>query len=75
MKSVRKQLKKMPINAIRDVVYSNGIGRNTKELERIGLDKFYVHDFSNGWLTASLNLKQATKYVKGTLDFLDIDWV
>ena len=75
MKSVKKQLKEMPINAIRDVVYSNGIGRNTKELERVGLNKFYIHDFSNGWLMASLDLKQSIRYVKGSLNFLDIDWV
>ena len=36
--SVRKQLKKMPINAIRDVVYSNGIGRN---------DEFLLNDYYN----------------------------
>lgn len=72
---VKKQLEKMAIGEIRDVIYSNGVSKSTKELERVGPNKFYIHDFSNGWLMASLNLKEAVKYVKGKINALDINWV
>ena len=72
--NVREQIQKMNIGEIKDIVFSNGILRSTKQLERVNNVEFHIHDFSNGWATASLNIEQAILYVKGKLKRNDFNW-
>jgi hypothetical protein len=72
--TIREELLSMKKGSIKDVIYSNGIARSTKQLERIDDDEFFVHDFSCGWETASLTTEEAVLYVKGKLESFDLEW-
>ena len=72
--SVKEKLTNMKLGEILDVVFSNGIAKSTKELERVEEDEWFVHSFSSGWETASLTLEEAIRFVEGTLSTLDLDW-
>ena len=72
--NVRKQIYKMNIGEIKDIVFSNGILKSTKQLERVNNVEFLIHDFTHGWATASLNIEQAVLYVKGKLKRKDLNW-
>ena len=72
--SVKQNLTNMKIGEILDVVFSNGIAKSTKEIERVDEDKWFVHSFSSGWETASLTLEEAIRFAEGTLSPLDLDW-
>ena len=72
--NVREQIQKMNIGEIKDIVFSNGILRSTKQIERVNNVEFLIHDFSNGWATASLNIEQAILYVQGKLKRNDFNW-
>ena len=72
--SVKEKLTNMKLGEILDIVFSNGIAKSTKELERVEEDEWFVHSFSGGWETASLTLEEAIRFVEGTLSTLDLDW-
>lgn len=71
---IREQILTMEIGEIKDIVFSNGILRSTKQLERVGDVEFLIHDFSDGWSTASLNIAQAMLYVKGKIKRNELKW-
>ena len=72
--TTREQLKSVRLGEIRDLVFSSGIARVTRELERVEEDEWFAHDFMNGWLTTSLTLEEAIKFVEGDLRPLDLVW-
>ena len=72
--NVKEQIYKMNIGEIKDIVFSNGILKSTKQLEKINNVEFLIHDFTDGWATASLNIEQAILYVKGKLKRKDLNW-
>ncbi len=72
--STREQLIAMNAGEMRDVVFSNGILRSTKELYKNSDNEFEVHSFSCGWLTATLTLDEAVRYCEGELSSRELDW-
>ena len=72
--SIKEQLQKMSIGEHKDIVFNNGIARATKTLIRNSAKEWEVNSFTEGWITADLNLKQAIEYVKGNIGFTDLDW-
>ena len=72
--NIREQLIDMKAGEMRDVVFSNGILRSTKELYKNSDDEFEVHSFSCGWLAAMLTLDEAVRYCEGELSSRELDW-
>ena len=72
--STREQLTSMKVGEMRDVVFSNGILRSTKELYKNSDNEFEVHSFTQGWLTATLTLDEAVRYCEGELSSRELDW-
>ena len=72
--TVLNQLNTMNLGQMKDVVFSSGVARVTREIERVEQNLFYIHDFSSGWLTAKLNLNDAIKFCKGEIKPIDLLW-
>jgi len=72
--TVLNQLNTMNLGQMKDVVFSSGVARVTREIERVEQNLFYIHDFSSGWLTAELNLNDAIKFCKGEIKPIDLLW-
>ena len=72
--STREQLESMNVGEMKDVVFSNGILRSTKELYKNSNNEFEVHSFTQGWLTATLTLDEAVDYCEGKLSSRELEW-
>ena len=72
--STREQLESMKAGEMRDVVFSNGILRSTKELYKNSDGEFEVHSMTCGWYTALLTLDEAVRYCEGRLSNLELEW-
>ena len=72
--NTREQLTSMDIGTIRDIVFSNGILRSTKELYKNSDNEFEVHSFTEGWITATLTLDEAVRYCEGELSSRDLEF-
>jgi len=72
--NTREQLIAMNAGEMRDVVFSNGILRSTKELYKNSDNEFEVHSFSCGWLTATLTLDEAVRYCEGELSSRELEF-
>ena len=72
--STREKLLAMEFGRLEDIVFSNGIAKSTKELERVEVDEWFVHSTNHGWETASLTLEEAVRFVEGDLSPLDLEW-
>ena len=72
--STREQLIAMKVDEMKDIVFSNGILRSTKELDKISDNEFEVHRFNCGWCTATLTLDEAVRYCEGELSSRELDW-
>ena len=72
--STREQLMGMNPGEMKDIVFSNGILRSTKELYKNSDDEFEVHSFSCGWLTATLTLDEAVRYCEGELSSRELEF-
>ena len=72
--STREQLTSMKVGEMKDVVFSWGILRSTKELCKNSDNEFEVHSFTQGWLTATLTLDEAVRYCEGRLRNLELEW-
>ena len=72
--STREQLTSMKVGEMKDVVFSNGILRSTKELYKNSDNEFEVNSFTEGWLTATLTLDEAVRYCEGELSNLELEW-
>ena len=72
--STREQLTSMEIGTIRDIVFSNGILRSTKELCKDEDNEFTANNFTEGWLTATLTLDEAVDYCEGRLHNWELEW-
>jgi pullulanase/glycogen debranching enzyme len=75
MKDLLKELNKMKLGQIKDVVYSSGILRSSKQLEKVDNDLFYFHDTSHGWNTAELDTLQAVKFIKGETHISELNFI
>jgi hypothetical protein len=64
----------MKAGEMKDVVFSNGILRSTKELYKNSDNEFEVHSFTEGWITATLTLDEAVDYCEGRLDNVDLEF-
>ena len=72
--STREQLTSMKAGEMKDIVFSNGILRSTKELCKNSDNEFEVHRFNCGWCTATLTLDEAVRYCEGELSNLELEW-
>ena len=72
--NTREQLIAMNAGEMKDVVFSNGILRSTKELYKNSDDEFEVHSFTCGWLTATLTLDEAVDYCEGKLSSRELEF-
>lgn len=62
---MRNELLAMRDGDIKDIVFSNGIARSTKEIEKINDNLYLVHSTNHGWVTAELSLNEACDYCCG----------
>ena len=74
MSNTREQLIAMKVGEMKDVVFSWGILRSTKELYKNSDNEFEVSSFTQGWLTAKLTLDEAVSYCEGRLSNLELEW-
>ena len=72
--STREQLTAMKAGEMKDIVFSWGILRSTKELYKNSDDEFEVHSFTEGWITATLTLDEAVDYCEGRLYGWELQW-
>ena len=72
--STREQLTAMKAGEMKDIVFSWGILRSTKELYKNSDNEFEVNSFTEGWLTATLTLDEAVRYCEGELSNLELEW-
>lgn len=72
--STREQLIAMNVGEMKDIVFSWGILRSTKELYKNSDNQFEVHSFTEGWCTATLTLDEAVDYCEGRLSNLELEW-
>ena len=72
--STREQLTSMKVGEMKDVVFSWGILRSTKELCKNSDNEFEVHSFTQGWLTATLTLDEAVRYCEGKLSSRELEF-
>ena len=72
--STREQLIAMKVGEMRDILFSWGILRSTKELYKNSDNEFEVNSFTEGWLTATLTLDEAVRYCEGELSNLELEW-
>lgn len=70
----KEQLSKMKIGEIKDFIFSNGILRSTKEIEKIEENKYLIHNFSSGWQIATLNLNESIKLIEGKICLTELNW-
>ena len=74
MSNTREQLIAMKVGEMKDVVFSWGILRSTKELYKNSDNEFEVHSFTCGWLTATLTLDEAVRYCEGELSSRELEF-
>jgi len=72
--NTREQLIAMNAGEMKDVVFSNGILRSTKELYKNSDNEFEVHSFSCGWHSATLTLDEAVRYCEGELSSRELEF-
>ena len=72
--NTREALLAMRIGEMKDIVFSNGILKSTKEMCRNSDVEWEVNDFTEGWITAYMTLEDAVDYVEGRKGFLDFEW-
>ena len=65
MSKVREELLAMRDGDIKDIVFSNGIARSTKEIEKVNDNLYMIHSTNDGWNTADLSLDAACEYCCG----------
>lgn len=49
-------------------------GLVTREVERLEEDLFEIHDMSDGWISAKVNLETFQALTEGKKSLLDLDW-
>lgn len=72
--STREALLAMRVGEMKDIVFSNGILKSTKEMCRNSDVEWEVNNFTEGWITAYMTLEDAIDYVEGRKGFLDFEW-
>lgn len=72
--NVKEQLLAMRVGEMRDIVFSNGILKSTKELCRNSKTEWEVNSFTEGWCTAYMTLEEAVDYVEGRKGWDDFEW-
>ena len=72
--STREQLMGMNPGEMKDIVFSNGILRSTRELCKNSDNEFEVHSFIEGWCKATLTLDEAVRYCEGELSSRELEF-
>jgi hypothetical protein len=72
--TTRDALLAMRIGEMKDIVFSNGILRSTKEMCRNSDTEWEVNSHTDGWITAYMTLEEAVDYVEGRKGFDDFEW-
>ena len=72
--STREALLAMRVGEMKDIVFSNGILKSTKEMCRNSDVEWAVNNFTEGWITAYMTLEDAIDYVEGRKGFNDFEW-
>ena len=72
--NTREQLIAMNAGEMKDVVFSNGILKSTKEMFKNSDDEFEVHSMICGWYTALLTLDEAVDYCEGKLSSRELEF-
>jgi hypothetical protein len=72
--STREALLAMRVGEMKDIVFSNGILKSTKEMCRNSDVEWEVNSFTEGWITAYMTLEDAIDYVEGRKGFNDFEW-
>jgi len=72
--STREALLAMRVGEMKDIVFSNGILKSTKEMCRNSDVEWEVNNFTEGWITAYMTLEDAIDYVEGRKGFNDFEW-
>ena len=74
MSNTREQLIAMNAGEMKDIVFSWGILRSTKELYKNSDNEIEENSFTEGRLTATLTLDEAVRYCEGRLSNLELEW-
>lgn len=64
----------MKIGEQKEIVFSNGILKSTKDLFRSELNEWEVDSHNCGWVTARLDLETASGYLEGKIKGYELDW-
>lgn len=74
MQTVKNQLLSMSIGEFKDVVFSNGILKASKQIIRNSDTEWEVNSFTDGWITAYLDLDTAIAYMEGRIKSYELNW-
>lgn len=74
MDNIKDELLSMKIGVYKEIIFSNGILKSTKELCRIAEGEWALESHSCGWSTAYLDLNTAISYIEGKIKGYELDW-
>lgn len=74
METTREVLLAMRVGEMKDIAFSNGVFRSTKEICRNSDVEWEVNSFTEGWITAYMALEEAVDYIEGRKTFMDFEW-
>ena len=74
MDNIKDELLSMKIGVYKEIIFSNGILKSTKELCRIAEGEWALESHSCGWSTAYLDLNTAVSYIEGKIKGYELDW-
>lgn len=57
-----------------DVVFSNGVLKINKQIDKVNDNLYQIHSFTDGWATADLTLDEAVDYFDGKINNIDLNW-
>ena len=74
MDNIKDELLSMKIGVYKEIIFSNGILKSTKELCRIAEGEWALESHSCGWSTAYLDLNTAISYIECKIKGYELDW-
>ena len=74
MDNIKDELLSMKIGVYKEIIFSNGILKSTKELCRIAEGEWALESHSCGWSTAYLDLNTAISYIERKIKGYELDW-
>ena len=73
MDNIKDELLSMKIGVYKEIIFSNGILKSTKELCRIAEGEWALESHSCGWSIIYLDLNKAVAYFEGIKQY-ELDW-